>query len=152
MALLKRMIATAAVMATFGVAGAEALEFQVAKTQSCGCCIAWVKELEAAGHEVESRNLPMATLIEYKVENGIGPDMTSCHTAKVAGYTIEGHVPVEDIERLLSEKPDAVGLAVPGMPLGSPGMEYGNSREAYDVFLVNADGTSEVFTSYEAIE
>lgn len=102
---------------------------------------------------MEAENLPMATLVQYKIENGIGPEMTSCHTAKVAGYMIEGHVPVEDIEQLVREKPDAVGLAVPGMPMGSPGNGYdGDSRDAYDVFLVKADGTTEVFASYEAIE
>lgn len=72
-------------------------------------------------------------------------EMTSCHTSKIAGYTIEGHVPVEDIERLIADAPDAIGLAVPGMPMGSPGMEYGDSRNAYDVFLIKKDGATSVF-------
>lgn len=135
-----------------GIANAEALRFDLAKTQSCGCCIAYVKRLEARGHVVEARNLPMATLIEMKVASGIPPEMTSCHTSTVAGYTIEGHVPVEDIERLIAEAPDAIGLTVPGMPMGSPGMEYGESRDAYDVFLINKDGTTSVFRSYAAVE
>lgn len=97
-------------------------------------------------------NLPMATLIELKVESGIPPEMTSCHTAKIGGYTIEGHVPVGDIERLLREKPNAVGLAVAGMPMGSPGMEYGGSRDAFDVLLINRDGTTAIFSSYSKIE
>jgi len=149
---LKNVIGAVILLVTGGAATAEALEFEVAKTQSCGCCLAWIEMLESAGHSVESRNLPMATLMQYKVENGIGPDMTSCHTAEVAGYIIEGHVPVEDIERLAKEKPDAVGLAVPGMPVGSPGMEYGEGREAFDVYLVKADGKTEVFNSYKAVE
>ena len=76
--------------------------------------------------------------------------MASCHTADVEGYVIEGHVPVADIRRLLDERPDAIGLAVPGMPYGSPGMGPESHREAYDVFLIRRDGTTEVFTSYAA--
>jgi hypothetical protein len=75
--------------------------------------------------------------------------MVSCHTALIDGYVIEGHVPASDIRRLLAERPDAVGLAVPEMPLGSPGMDQGRWREAYDVFLIRNDGTTEVFSSYE---
>ncbi|MEQ1945474.1 DUF411 domain-containing protein [Mesorhizobium sp. VNQ89] len=146
------MMAAALTLAMAGIASAEVLRFDLAKTQSCGCCVAYVKRLEARGHVVEARNLPMATLIEMKVASGIPPEMTSCHTSKVAGYTIEGHVPVEDIERLIAEAPDAIGLAVPGMPVGSPGMEYGDSRDAYDVFLIKKDGTTSVFQSYAAVE
>jgi hypothetical protein len=134
------------------IASAEALRFDLAKTQSCGCCVAYAKRLEERGHVVETRNLPMATLMEMKVESGIPPEMTGCHTSKVAGYAIEGHVPTEDIERLIAEAPDAIGLAVPGMPMGSPGMEYGESRDAYQVFLINKDGTTSVFNSYSAID
>ena len=76
--------------------------------------------------------------------------MISCHTGEIEGYMIEGHVPVADIRRLLAERPDAVGLAVPGMPYGSPGMGPEDQREAYDVFLIRRDGSSEVFTSYSA--
>jgi len=76
--------------------------------------------------------------------------MISCHTGKVAGYMLEGHVPPADIRRLLAERPDAIGLAVPGMPYGSPGMGPEKEREAYDVFLIRHDGTTEMFTRYEA--
>ena len=76
--------------------------------------------------------------------------MSSCHTARVGGYIIEGHVPAADIRRLLDERRDAVGLAVPGMPYGSPGMGPETEREAYDVFLIRSDGSTEVFTSYAA--
>lgn len=144
--------ALAFLLAFGGLASAEAQRFEVFKTQSCGCCIAWVKRLEEKGHTVDAKNLPIATLIELKVKSGIPPEMTSCHTAKIGGYTIEGHVPVGDIERLLRDKPDAVGLAVAGMPMGSPGMEYGDSREAFDVFLIKKDGATVVFNSYAAIE
>lgn len=76
--------------------------------------------------------------------------MISCHTGEIDGYMIEGHVPPADIRRLLAERPDAVGLAVPGMPFGSPGMGPEDQREAYDVFLIRRDRTTEVFSSYEA--
>lgn len=140
-------------LAVTGAAAAEALRFDLAKTQSCGCCIAYGKRLEERGYVVETRDLPMATLMELKVESGIPPAMTSCHTSKVGGYTIEGHVPIEDIERLVAAAPDdVVGLAVPGMPMGSPGMEYGESRDAYQVFLVKRDGSTSIYSSYPAVE
>lgn len=119
----------------------------IAKTRGCGCCVAWMEHLSTAGFSTESENIGGA-LIRLKMDRGIPVDMFSCHTATVAGYTIEGHVPAADIERLLDERPDAIGLAVPGMPIGSPGMDFGEDREAYDVFLVKLDGTIEVFSSY----
>ena len=153
MKLHRRPAAALAFLLAFGgSASSEALRFEVFKTQSCGCCVAWVKRLEEKGHTVNAMNLPMATLIELKVESGIPPEMTSCHTAKIGGYTIEGHVPVGDIERLLRDKPNAVGLAVAGMPMGSPGMEYGGSRDAFDVLLINRDGTTAIFSSYSEVE
>ena len=76
--------------------------------------------------------------------------MAACHTARIGGYIVEGHVPVREIERLLAEKPAAIGLVVPGMPLGSPGMESGQRREAYDVLLLKRNGTTEVFQRYES--
>jgi len=92
-----------------------------------------------------------ALLIRHKLDNGIPSNMTSCHTGEIEGYMIEGHVPTADIRRLLAERPDAVGLAVPGMPYGSPGMGPEESREAYDVFLIRKDGSTEIFSSYEAV-
>ena len=86
----------------------------------------------------------------YKLENGIPADMISCHTGKIAGYMVEGHVPTADIRRLLAERPHAIGLAVPEMPYGSPGMGSEDAREAYDVFLIRRDGSTEVFSRYEA--
>jgi len=89
-------------------------------------------------------------LMRYKSDNGIPQEMVSCHTGQVEGYMIEGHVPAADIRRLLAERPSAVGLAVPGMPYGSPGMGPESEREAYDVFLILHDGSTEVYTRYEA--
>ena len=87
-------------------------------------------------------------LARLKIDSGVPPLMTSCHTAFIDGYIIEGHVPAADIRRLLEDRPDAIGLAVPGMPFGSPGMGPEEDREAYDVFLITADGSTEVFSSY----
>ena len=89
-------------------------------------------------------------LARYKLDNGIPQELVSCHTGRIAGYMIEGHVPPADIRRLLEERPDAIGLAVPGMPYGSPGMGPETEREAYEVFLIRHDGTTEPFSSYPA--
>jgi hypothetical protein len=89
-------------------------------------------------------------LMTYKAEVGVPQRMISCHTGMIEGYVLEGHVPAADIRRLLEERPDAVGLAVPGMPYGSPGMGPESQREAYDVLLIRRDGSTEVFTRYLA--
>lgn len=122
----------------------------VMKDPNCGCCSAWIEILENDGFAVTTEHSAGTALMRYKLESGIPQEMASCHTARVEGYMIEGHVPVADIRRLLDERPDAVGLAVPGMPYGSPGMGPENEREAYDVFLILRDESTEVFTSYAA--
>ncbi|GLC62667.1 hypothetical protein PLESTB_001929000 [Pleodorina starrii] len=120
------------------------------KDPNCGCCGAWIEIVEAAGFKVTIELSAGTALMRYKSQNGIPEAMASCHTARIGGYTLEGHVPVADIRRLLEEQPDAIGLAVPGMPYGSPGMGPESEREAYDVLLIRKDGTSEVFTHYPA--
>lgn len=122
----------------------------VLKDPNCGCCSAWIEILQSDGFAVTTENSFGTLLMRYKSDNGIPPEMASCHTARIDGYMIEGHVPVADIRRLLDARPDAVGLAVPGMPYGSPGMGPESAREAYDVFLILRDGSTEVFNSYEA--
>ena len=122
----------------------------VMKDPNCGCCSAWIEILENDGFSVTTEASAGTLLMRYKLDNGIPQEMVSCHTGRVDGYIIEGHVPVADIRRLLLERPDAVGLAVPGMPYGSPGMGPESQREAYDVFLIRRDGSNEVFTSYAA--
>lgn len=122
----------------------------VMKDPGCGCCAAWIGILENAGFVVTTEARAGALLMRYKLRNGIPREMTSCHTGRVDGYMIEGHVPVADIRRLLEERPDAVGLSVPGMPYGSPGMGPESAREAYDVFLIRRDGSGEVFARYPA--
>lgn len=118
---------------------------EVWKSASCGCCGLWVKHMEQAGHKVKANDVALGILSKIKREAGLKPELHSCHTAKVGGYVIEGHVPAEDVARLLDEKPDAIGLSVPDMPLGSPGMDTGPEKEPYEVLLVKKDGTTEVF-------
>lgn len=126
---------------------ARAIPVIVHKNESCGCCKLWVEHLERAGFAVEVRNVENLGPIKERV--GIPPAMGSCHTAEVAGYFVEGHVPVEDIQRLLRERPDAKGLTVPGMPAGSPGMEVPSGQvDPYDVFLVAKDGSTTVYAHH----
>jgi hypothetical protein len=122
----------------------------VMKDPNCGCCSAWIDILENDDFAVTTEASAGTLLMRYKLDNGIPQEMVSCHTGRVDGYMIEGHVPAADIRRLLAERLDAVGLAVPGMPYGSPGMGPEDQREAYDVFLIRRDGSTEVFTSYDA--
>jgi len=131
--------------ATTKVEAVANLQFSVYKSASCGCCIKWNNHLRQAGHKVTAHNTNR--LYEYKTSVGVPDHLQSCHTAMVDGYVIEGHVPIKDIERLLRERPDAVGLSVPGMVSGSPGMENGRF-DPYDVILFYKDGKTEVYASY----
>lgn len=124
-------------------------KLDVLKSASCGCCTAWGKHMREAGFTVTETDVPLADLQAAKVTAGLKPGQTSCHTARIDGYVIEGHVPASDVRRLLEERPDAIGLSVPDMPYGSPGMgEAGDDAEPYDVLLIRRDGTSEVYASY----
>lgn len=132
-------------------AGAEARPgLHVLRDPNCGCCSAWVDILESEGFDVTVEESMGSALARYKFDNGIPQAMGACHTGRIAGYMIEGHVPPADIHRLLDERPDAVGLAVPGMPYGSPGMGPESEREAFEVFLIRRDGSTEVYASYAA--
>lgn len=122
----------------------------VLKDPGCGCCTAWIDIVAAEGFDVTTELADAAALAAHKAEAGIPEAMASCHTARVEGYVIEGHVPVADIRRLLAERPEAVGLAVPGMPRGSPGMGPETEREALDVHLIHRDGSSTIFSRYPA--
>ena len=119
----------------------------VHKSPTCGCCGLWVDHLKEAGFQVEVRN--SEDVMPVKQRLGVPYGKGSCHTAEIAGYFIEGHVPAEDIKRLLAEKPDAKGLVLPGMPMGSPGMEgpEGTARP-YTVELVARDGTTSSFSQH----
>jgi hypothetical protein len=119
----------------------------VYKSESCGCCGDWVTYMERAGFKTEVHNVDNLNAI--KTEVGLPPMMGSCHTARVGKYFVEGHVPADDVKRLLSEQPDAKGLAVPRMPIGSPGMEVPTGEiEPYDVLLIANDGSASVYASH----
>lgn len=117
----------------------------VYKSPTCGCCTAWAEHMREAGFPVET--VDVGDMSAVKRRYGIPPGLQSCHTAVVDGYAIEGHVPAEDVKRLLAEAPEAGGLAVPGMPIGSPGMEQGDTVEPYEVLLVD-DGQATVFARH----
>jgi hypothetical protein len=121
---------------------------EVWKDPNCGCCGEWIKHLEANGFATKVIHGSNAAM---RAKLGIPEQLGSCHTGLVGGYALEGHVPAKDIRRLLKDKPQAVGLAVPGMPVGSPGMDgkiYGDRRDPYDVLLVLKNGDAKVFASY----
>lgn len=119
----------------------------VHKSPSCGCCTMWAEHMRKAGFPVDVRNEPDVAPVKRRV--GVPEGKHSCHTAMVDGYFIEGHVPAADVKRLLATKPDAKGLTVPGMPIGSPGMEMPDGRtQPYAVELVKRDGTTEVYSRH----
>lgn len=124
---------------------AAATHIQVYKTPTCGCCGNWVEHLKKNGFEVSVENV--ADTAPYRRKYGIPETLLSCHTAVVGGYALEGHVPAAEVQRLLREKPKAKGLAVPGMPMGSPGMETA-TPQAYSVMLVDMAGRASVYQKY----
>ncbi len=126
-------------------APAEITKVTVYKSASCGCCKDWIRHLQANGFAVEAYNVQ--DLAETKRQNGVSPQLGSCHTARVGGYVVEGHVPARDIKRLLAEKPAVAGLAVPGMPAGAPGMD-GRRKDPYNVYAFNRDGSTSVYARY----
>ncbi|MAJ60138.1 MAG: hypothetical protein CBC48_09180 [bacterium TMED88] len=130
--------------------GFQAEQIHVFKTPTCGCCVQWVEHLKAAGFDVKTTDLPDLTAL--KRSNGVPRAMAACHTALVGGYVIEGHVPASDIRRLLEDRPRLAGLAVPGMPIGSPGMEHPDPRrhEVFDVMAFGAASETgfEVFATH----
>ena len=135
------------------VLGPDAPLLTVYKSPTCGCCSKWVDHMQASGFRVEA--VDRTDMHVVKDSLGVPSDLASCHTGVVesadglARYVVEGHVPAEQVRRLLAERPNARGLTVPGMPIGSPGMEMGDRRDPYDVLIVDADGEAVV---YEHIE
>jgi hypothetical protein len=127
---------------------ATSVSVDVWKGPACGCCGDWIKLMEANGFRIKTHEVGNATI---RKSLGIPEKYASCHTALVEGYALEGHVPVREVKRLLRERPKAVGLAVPGMPIGSAGMDgpqYQGRHDAYDVLLVQRDASSSVFQAY----
>ncbi len=119
---------------------------EVFKSPTCGCCANWVKHLEAHGFATKVTDIEDMTQVKSKY--GVPGRLQSCHTGLVNGYVLEGHVPAADVQRLLKERPTVVGVAVPGMPVGSPGMEVGNTVQPYDVLTFNKQGQTTVFASH----
>jgi len=121
-------------------------QVEVFKSPYCGCCGAWVAHMKAAGFDVKVTQVTDTTAARKRL--GLSDAFGSCHTATVAGYVLEGHVPAAEVKRLLASKPPALGLAVPGMPPSSPGMEVPGRKDAYDVLLIDKQGKSTVFANY----
>lgn len=121
---------------------------QVHKNVGCACCDKWVEHMKAAGFGAEVHEV--SNMGPVKERLGVPVAMGSCHTAEVDGYFVEGHVPAQDVIRLLKERPEARGLTVPGMPLGSPGMEVEGQSQPFDVYLVANDGATTVFAQHGA--
>lgn len=131
-------------------AAAELPKMTVTRDPNCGCCGGWVAHVKAAGFPVEV--IETADLAPLKARLGVPAALVACHTAEVSGYAIEGHVPAEAIKQLLAEGPQATGLAVPGMPVGSPGMEVsGMQAETYEVVLFATEG-QRAFGRYRGLE
>ncbi len=145
MRLQLRTVALCALLALPALATAAKPVIEVYKSATCGCCQAWADHLKENGFTVKVNNV--ADTATYRQKFGIPAELGSCHTAKVGGYAIEGHVPASDIKRLLAARAKARGLAVPEMPHGSPGMETGRT-DPYDVLLIEPDGRTKVYQHY----
>ncbi len=143
----RKLLAVLAPVALLACAGnAAAATLAVTKTASCGCCAKWVEHMKRAGFEVTVRNVDDVTPIARRL---VVPDkLRSCHTAQIEGYAIEGHVPAADVKRLLAQRPKAAGIAVPGMVMGSPGMEHGDHKMPYQTILFDKSGKTRVFASH----
>ncbi len=144
-----KKIAGTILLATMLIAASSAAEpvVTIYKTPTCGCCGKWVEHMRSNGFQVKVQEV--SSTVETRRKYGVPDRLQSCHTALVGGYVIEGHVPAADVQRLLKNKTKAAGLAVPGMPMGSPGME-GPRSDAYSVLQFHQDGTLMVFKQYPA--
>ena len=150
MKILLGIVASAALLSACNGSGitAQALPgVEVFKDAACGCCSQWVEHLRTHGFTATATNVD--DLDAVKAKHNVPSRVRSCHTAVVDGYVIEGHVPAADIQKLLKERPAIAGLAVPAMPVGSPGMEVpGIPAQPYDVLELHKDGRTEIFSSY----
>lgn len=144
---IRGALAACVMVLSAGAASAGQM-IEILSTPGCGCCVAWQRHLEENGYQTALRKLPMTELGQRKTDLGLRDGQTSCHTGLIDRYVIEGHVPAREVSRLLAERPDAIGLTVPDMPYGSPGMGPAANADPYDVLLVRKDGSTEVFASY----
>jgi hypothetical protein len=135
----------AAAANTSSIASIDSLIMTVYKTPACGCCRKWVDHVRQSGFRATTTDL--ADVTPVKETHRVPADLSSCHTALIGGYVVEGHVPADDIKRLLRERPDIIGIAAPGMPNGSPGMETG-AVDRYDVIAIGRDGSRKVWASH----
>jgi hypothetical protein len=146
----RSVIILAVVLSSIGAVAAQRSQppvVEVFKSPTCGCCSKWVDHLRASGFTVKTTETE--AIDELKAKHQIPQSARSCHTALVGGYVVEGHVPAADVQRLLKEKPAIAGIAVPGMPIGSPGMEVPGMRaQAFDVVSFTKQGTTRVFASH----
>ncbi|WP_084606892.1 DUF411 domain-containing protein [Leptolyngbya iicbica] len=140
------LVVSACSMANPGGQSAIAAELTVFRSPTCGCCSLWIDHMKEAGFTVRDEVTEDMTAI--KQEYGLPQNLASCHTTIANGYVIEGHIPAADVQRLLTEKPDIAGIAVPGMPIGSPGMESGNYVEPYTVFSFTDTGETAAFAEH----
>jgi hypothetical protein len=120
----------------------------VYKTPTCGCCAMWVEHMRQNGFQAEVHDVSAAQVRAVSKAAGLSEEGSSCHTAKVGNYIVEGHVPAADVQRMLKEKPASAGIAAPGMPAGSPGMEMGGRKDAYDVISFTKAGKTAVFAKH----
>lgn len=128
------------------VTAVSAAEVVVYKSATCGCCKKWVEHMRANGFDVKAHDVK--DVVTYKTRFGVPADLGSCHTATVEGYAIEGHVPAKEVKRLLAEKPKITGLAVPNMPLGSPGMDDSGIKQPYEVIAFDKNGSRSIYARY----
>lgn len=139
-------LSTATLPASQAVAG-QPIDSVVYRSPTCGCCKKWLEHLEENNFNV--KEIRTGEMQAIKDKYGVSQEMASCHTAIIDGYVVEGHVPVNDIKTLLKTKPKVVGIAVPGMPIGTPGMEMGDEKEAYDVISFDREKHYQIFNSYK---
>ena len=142
--LLLNLLAPLALLAC--AESAVAATLQVTKSPYCGCCHEWVEHMKAAGFAVEVKDVEDVTPTARRL--GVRDKLRSCHTSDIGGYAIEGHVPAADVKRLLAQRPKAAGIAVPGMVVGSPGMEHPERSDPYQVILFDRSGKTRVFASH----
>ncbi len=144
MNLLKIVLAVGLAVVSVAV---KAEEIVVYRSPTCGCCEKWLAHLQTDGFTIKDNVTNDVNAI--KTKHGVTPKLASCHTATINGYVVEGHVPVDDIKKMLKTKPEIVGIAVPGMPVGTPGMEMGGKKEQYDVVSFDSKGNTQLFNSYK---
>ena len=142
----RTLLASLTVITAFpALAESDINVLRIFKSPTCGCCSAWAEHMRHAGFDVHVKDVDHDTLQAIKVSLSIPPRYMSCHTAQTGSYFVEGHVPADDVKRLLQNRPVGLGLAVPGMPIGSPGMEMGDRVDPYDVLLISSSGTAQTF-------